>query len=85
MHLQITCGKHGKAATGVKRERSSSIQIQFENRKKRGPTKPIPEADIRRGQTRHMPVVMATRQNANGLHAKDKQFLRVQNVMFLCP
>ena len=54
--------KHGKAATGVKRGRPSSIQIQYEKKKKRGPTKPIPEADIRRDQIGHMPVVMATRQ-----------------------
>lgn len=54
--------KHGKIASGEKRGRPSSIQREYQNKKKRGPTKPIPEVEIRRDQTGHFPVVMETRQ-----------------------
>ena len=51
--------KYQKIATGSKRGRLFSIQLNYENQKKKGPTKPIRDADKRRqDQIGHMPVVM---------------------------
>lgn len=55
--------KLGRPVAGEKRGRPSfDIQQQYVSKKKRGPTKPIPDVDIRSDQVGHMPVVMATRQ-----------------------
>ena len=47
-----------------KRGRSSltTVQSDFEKKKRRRPTKPVPEQDIRRDQTGHMSTVMHKRQ-----------------------
>ena len=40
--------KYKKTDTGVKRARPSRIQLEYEKKIKRNPTKAIPDADIRR-------------------------------------
>ena len=54
--------KYQKVATGFKRGRPSNIKLDYENKKKRGPTKPIPGADVRRDQIGHMHVAIKNRQ-----------------------
>lgn len=50
--------KYGKPVTGDKRGRPSlCIQQEYNMKKKRGPTKPLPEMDVRRDQVGHTPAV----------------------------
>lgn len=56
--------KQGKGGGGKKRGRPSVDQVQqeYEQKKKRGPTKPIPEFNIRRDGVGHWPVITDDRQ-----------------------